>query len=76
MESGILNNWVTVLLNQTATTREYTSNTLLMDPLTQTLSDYPVTKEIMMLENAINSNKFNAFELHSVTKKNSLYFML
>lgn len=47
-----------------------------MDPRTQTLSDYPVTKEVMMFENSINSNNFNAFELHSVTKKNSLYFML
>jgi cAMP-specific phosphodiesterase 4 len=24
----------------------------------------------------INSNNFNAFDLHNVTKKNSLYFMM
>ena len=28
------------------------------------------------MEELVNSNNFNCFELHSLTKKNSLYFML
>lgn len=30
----------------------------------------------MQFETLINSNNFNAFELHGITKKNSLYFMM
>jgi hypothetical protein len=52
------------------------SNALLTDPKSNRLSDHPVTKDIMKFEQTINTNDFDAFELHSVTKKNSLYFML
>jgi len=52
------------------------SNALLTDPRSNRLSDHPVTKEIMQFEHLINTNDFDAFELHSVTQKNSLYFML
>lgn len=38
--------------------------------------EYPPLKDIMQFETQINSNNFDAFELHQVTKKNSLYFML
>ena len=31
---------------------------------------------ISLFETTINSNIFNAFELHGITKNNSLYFML
>ena len=47
-----------------------------MDPKTNTLADHPVTKEVVKMEQAINSNAFNGFELHAVSKNNSLYFML
>lgn len=33
-------------------------------------------REISLIDLAINSNDFNAFDLHSLTKRNSLYFML
>jgi|LauGreDrversion4_2_1035121.scaffolds.fasta_scaffold266947_3 hypothetical protein len=36
----------------------------------------PGSKEISLFETTINSNIFNAFELHGITKNNSLYFML
>ena len=35
-----------------------------------------MTQDIYNQEKKINSNDFNAFELHALTKKNSLYFML
>ena len=38
--------------------------------------EYPVTTEMMKFDSMINSNNFNAYDLHKETKKNSLYFML
>ena len=35
-----------------------------------------MAREIVQFENLINSNNFNAMDLHHATKKNSLYFML
>jgi len=36
----------------------------------------PGSRDISLFESTINSNVFNAFELHGITKNNSLYFML
>lgn len=52
------------------------TNGLLIDPRNNSLSDHPVTKEILKIEQSINSNNFNAFEVHNITKKNSLYFIM
>ena len=49
---------------------------MMSDRKTDRFSEYPATKDIMHFESLINSNDFNAFELHSLTKNNSLYFML
>ena len=38
--------------------------------------EFPASREIMQFEAQVNSNDFNAFELHSITKSNSLYFMM
>lgn len=39
--------------------------------------DYPVmNSDMLRVEEMINSNDFDCFELHTLTKKNSLYFML
>ena len=38
--------------------------------------DHRHHKDIVQFEALINSNNFNAFELHTATKKNSLYFMM
>ncbi|CDW84348.1 3 5-cyclic nucleotide phosphodiesterase family protein [Stylonychia lemnae] len=78
IEAGVINSWITVLLNANFSLNNplMSSNALLTDPKSNRLSDYPVTKDIMQFEQLINSNEFDAFELHSVTKKNSLYFML
>jgi hypothetical protein len=35
-----------------------------------------VGSDIMIFEDQINSNNFNAFDLHIATKRNSLYFMM
>ena len=37
---------------------------------------YPINDEMLRYDEQINSNNFDAFNLHSLTKKNSLYFML
>mmetsp|Transcript_7727 Transcript_7727/g.7145 ORF Transcript_7727/g.7145 Transcript_7727/m.7145 type:complete len:86 (+) Transcript_7727:73-330(+) len=37
---------------------------------------YPINEEMLKYDEQINSNNFDAFNLHSLTKKNSLYFML
>ena len=39
-------------------------------------SEYPIPEELLKYETLINSNNFNAFELHKETKNNSMYFML
>lgn len=36
----------------------------------------PLKAEMLKFDSMINSNNFDAYELHRETKKNSLYFML
>jgi hypothetical protein len=45
------------------------------DPRTS-IVELPLTKDIFSLEVSINSNSFDAFDLHNITKKQSLYFMM
>jgi len=42
----------------------------------QVAISYDLNKEMLRFEDMINSNNFNCFELHRVSKNNSLYFML
>lgn len=77
IESGVLNSWINGILTNYNTLNNMTSSNVLMtDPKSSRRSEFNLTKEIMQFEIQINSNDFDAFELHSVTKKNSLYFMM
>lgn len=85
----MINNCVTNMLsnNNTTTKANASSNDLLFGPIIMTMktnqnklstnqvSDHSI-KNILEFEDHINSNNFNAFDLHQLTKQNSLYFML
>eukprot|EP00347_Sterkiella_histriomuscorum_P012408 403368693 len=80
IESSVINSWISQIFNNNAQNSKHQDNIssdgLLVDPRqTFTPGDYSV-KEIMDYEEQINSNNFNAFDLHRMTKQNSLYFML
>ena len=76
-ETTTLNNWVTSMLsNYHSGQNLMSSHFILTDQRSHRFAEFPEKKDIMLYENLINSNDFNAFELHSLTKKNSLYFML
>ena len=48
---------------------------LLPSPEQSCDAPYP-PKEILRLDLNINTNNFNAYELHTATKSSSLYFMM
>eukprot|EP00347_Sterkiella_histriomuscorum_P006963 403350769 len=77
VESTVLNNWVSSILNNYNSNQHLlSSHAMISYRKSDRFQDYPATKDIMHFESLINSNDFNAFELHSLTKNNSLYFML
>ena len=88
LEAGVINIWVSALLNGSKTHGPYVSNnpnnstSQLIDQKKRTmgaenmLEGMPISDDIMRFDAMINSNNFNCFELHNVTKKNSLYFIM
>ena len=87
LDSGIINNWVTSILNEEG--RKVNPNRRLSQQSNGSQGggnfrnkielfkmEYPVNDDMVKYDEYINSNNFNCFNLHNSTKKNSLYFML
>lgn len=88
LEVEVLNNWVQTMLSsdnlesERRNNRFNSSQNLLLPqatplpPIQMVEIQKPTDHNVKAFDNMINSNHFNAFELHQETKKNSLYFML
>jgi hypothetical protein len=91
LDIGIINNWVSTMLTKEHASKELRRNSLgsaqsnsndkipkhpKIDLVKKQL-EYPITDEMLCyIDDSINSNNFNCFDLNNATKKNSLYFML
>ena len=75
LESQAIDNCVSMMLN---TQRgNINSVDLFVDPNSSSYEPQDnCLKDLVRFEQSIHLNSFNAFELHSITKQNSLYFIM